>query len=174
MDVLISGAGIAGPCLAWWLLQDGHRVTIVEKAPRFRAGGYVIDFWGKGYDLAERMGLMPRLDQVGYHVNEVRFVDAHGRRRGGFDVRVLDRITHRRRLLAEVDGYRRSWRQSKTAAKPSSATRSPRSSWTATVPASCSSTAAGASSISWSARRASIHAPASCCSARKSASSASA
>jgi len=65
MDVLISGAGIAGPSLAWWLLQDGHRVTIVEKAPRFRPGGYVIDFWGKGYDLAERMGLMPRLEQVG-------------------------------------------------------------------------------------------------------------
>ena len=96
MDVLISGAGIAGPCLAWWLLQDGHRATIVEKAPRFRPGGYVIDFWGKGYDLAERMGLMPRLEQVGYHVNEVRFVDAKGRRRGGFDVSVLDRITHRR------------------------------------------------------------------------------
>jgi 2-polyprenyl-6-methoxyphenol hydroxylase-like FAD-dependent oxidoreductase len=32
MDVLISGAGIAGPTLAWWLLQDGHKVTIVEKA----------------------------------------------------------------------------------------------------------------------------------------------
>jgi 2-polyprenyl-6-methoxyphenol hydroxylase-like FAD-dependent oxidoreductase len=93
MDVLISGAGIAGPCLAWWLLQDGHRVTIVEKAPGFRAGGYVIDFWGKGYDLAERMGLMPRLEQVGYHVNEVRFVGADGGRRGGFDVSVLDRIT---------------------------------------------------------------------------------
>ena len=96
MDVLISGAGIAGPTLAWWLLRDGHNVTIVEQAPAFRAGGYVIDFWGKGYDLAERMGLMPRLETVGYHVNEVRFVGADGRRRGGFDVSVLDRITHGR------------------------------------------------------------------------------
>jgi 2-polyprenyl-6-methoxyphenol hydroxylase-like FAD-dependent oxidoreductase len=96
MDVLISGAGIAGPTLAWWLLQVGHRVTLVEKAPRFRPGGYVIDFWGKGYDLAERMGVMPQLEKVGYHVNEVRFVGADGRRRGGFDVGVLDRITHGR------------------------------------------------------------------------------
>ena len=96
MDVLISGAGIAGPSLAWWLLQDGHGVTLLEKAPRFRPGGYVIDFWGKGYDLAERMGLMPRLEQVGYHVNEVRFVGENGRRRGGFDVSVLDRVTHGR------------------------------------------------------------------------------
>lgn len=96
MDVLISGTGIAGPTLAWWLLQDGHRVTIVEKAPQFRPGGYVIDFWGKGYDLAERMGLLPRLEEVGYHVKEVRFVGANGRRRGGFEVSVFDRITHGR------------------------------------------------------------------------------
>jgi 2-polyprenyl-6-methoxyphenol hydroxylase-like FAD-dependent oxidoreductase len=96
MEVLISGAGIAGPNLAWWLLQGGHRVTIVEKAPGFRPGGYVIDFWGKGYDLAERMGLMPRLESVGYHVKEVRFVGEDGRRRGGFDVSVLDRATQGR------------------------------------------------------------------------------
>lgn len=96
MEVLISGAGIAGPTLAWWLLNEGHRVTIVEKAPAFRSGGYVIDFWGKGYDLAERMGLMPRLEQVGYHVKEVRFVGGDGHRRGGFPVSVLDHVTHGR------------------------------------------------------------------------------
>ncbi len=96
MDVLISGAGIAGPTLAWWLLKDGHRVTIVEKAPQLRTGGYIIDFWGKGYDLAERMGLLPRLQQVGYHVKQVRFVGDSGGRRGGFPVSALDRVTHGR------------------------------------------------------------------------------
>ena len=96
MDVLISGAGIAGPTLAWWLLRDGHNVTIVEKAPAFRAGGYVIDFWGKGYDLAERMGLMPRLEQVGYHVKHVRFLGEGGRTTGGFDVSALNHTTHGR------------------------------------------------------------------------------
>jgi 2-polyprenyl-6-methoxyphenol hydroxylase-like FAD-dependent oxidoreductase len=96
MDVLISGAGIAGPTLAWWLLQGGHRVTIVEEASELRTGGYIIDFWGKGYDLAERMGLMPRLEQVGYHVREVRFVGDEGARRGGFPVSVFDRVTHGR------------------------------------------------------------------------------
>jgi 2-polyprenyl-6-methoxyphenol hydroxylase-like FAD-dependent oxidoreductase len=93
MDVLISGAGIAGPCLAWWLLRQGHAVTLVEKAAKPRTGGYIIDFWGKGYDLAERMGLMPQIQAVGYHVNEVRFVGDDGRRRGGFDVGVFDRAT---------------------------------------------------------------------------------
>jgi 2-polyprenyl-6-methoxyphenol hydroxylase-like FAD-dependent oxidoreductase len=108
MDVLISGAGIAGPSLAWWLLQGGHRVTIVEKAPRFRPGGYVIDFWGKGYDLAERMGLLPRLESVGYQVREVRFVGEHGRRRGGFDVSVLDRATHGRFISLPRGGLSRA------------------------------------------------------------------
>jgi 2-polyprenyl-6-methoxyphenol hydroxylase-like FAD-dependent oxidoreductase len=86
MDVLISGCGIAGPTLAWWLARAGHTATIVEKAPALRTGGYVIDFWGKGYDLAERMGLMPRLQDVGYHVREVRFLDDAGKRRGSFGV----------------------------------------------------------------------------------------
>ncbi len=93
MHVLISGCGIAGPTLAWFLARGGHQVTIVEKAPSLRTGGYVIDFCGKGYDLAERMGLMPRLQDVGYHVREVRFVDDEGRRRGGFDSRVFERAT---------------------------------------------------------------------------------
>lgn len=96
MDVLISGAGIAGPNLAWWLAANGHEVTIVEKAPSFRTGGYIIDFWGKGYDLAERIGLMPRLEQVGYHVKRVSFLGQGGRPRGGFDVSVLERTTHGR------------------------------------------------------------------------------
>lgn len=45
-SVLISGAGIAGPTLAYWLLQHGFQPTLVEKAPRLRTDGYVIDFWG--------------------------------------------------------------------------------------------------------------------------------
>ncbi len=96
MDVLISGAGIAGPNLAWWLLERGHRVTIVEQAPTLRTGGYIIDFWGKGYDLAERMGLIPRLEDVGYHVKAVRFLGKGGRRLGGFNVSVLNRATNGR------------------------------------------------------------------------------
>jgi 2-polyprenyl-6-methoxyphenol hydroxylase-like FAD-dependent oxidoreductase len=55
MKIAISGAGVAGPTLAYWLLRTGHEVTLVEQAPSFRAGGYVIDFWGVGYTIAERM-----------------------------------------------------------------------------------------------------------------------
>ncbi len=89
--VLIAGAGIAGPTLAFWLLRAGFIPTLVEQAPAFRAGGYMLDFWGVGYDVAERMGLLPRLEAAGYHLREVRLVDAQGHRVGGFGAEVFRR-----------------------------------------------------------------------------------
>ena len=49
--VLISGVGIAGPTLAFWLRRGGFEPTPLECAPGLRSGGYVIDFWGLGSDL---------------------------------------------------------------------------------------------------------------------------
>jgi 2-polyprenyl-6-methoxyphenol hydroxylase-like FAD-dependent oxidoreductase len=46
VKVLISGGGIAGPTLAYWLQKSGHEVLLVEHSPQLRSGGYVIDFWG--------------------------------------------------------------------------------------------------------------------------------
>ncbi len=96
MDILISGAGIAGPCLAWWLARDGHRPVLVERAAGPRSAGYIIDFWGEGYGIAERMGLLPRLHEVGYRVKEVRLVNAAGRLHGGFGGDVFGRTTQDR------------------------------------------------------------------------------
>ena len=91
--ILISGAGIAGPTLAWWLHHFGFEPSIVEIAPEFRTGGYVIDFWGKGFDLVERMKLLPQVEQAGYHLQEVRLVRGDGSRAGGFSVRPFYRAT---------------------------------------------------------------------------------
>lgn len=91
--VLISGAGIAGPTMAYWLKAAGYAPTLVERAPALRRGGYVIDFWGLGYDIAERMGLLPEIDRVGYHMQEMRIVDDGGRRVAGFGTRVFDELT---------------------------------------------------------------------------------
>jgi 2-polyprenyl-6-methoxyphenol hydroxylase-like FAD-dependent oxidoreductase len=92
MKILISGAGIAGPCLAYWLDRHGFEPTLVERAPGPRSGGYVIDFWGAGMDVADRMGLLPEIMTEGYKVKEVRLVDRAGARVGGFSVSVLDRL----------------------------------------------------------------------------------
>src|SRR6516164_8543781 len=92
-SVLISGIGIAGPTFAYWLLRAGFKPTLIERAPRLRPGGYVIDFWGLGYEIAERMGLVPELRSEGYDIQELRFVDSRGRCVGGFGVDVFRKLT---------------------------------------------------------------------------------
>lgn len=94
--VLISGAGIAGTALAYWLARHGMRPTLVEKAPGPRTGGYIIDFWGSGYEVAERMGVLPEILARGYQVREVRMVARDGRRAGGFATDVFERFTQGR------------------------------------------------------------------------------
>ena len=91
--ILISGAGIAGPTLAFWLRAAGFVPTLVERAPGLRAGGYVIDFWGLGFDIAERMRLIEQINCAGYHVKELRIIDDAGRRRAGFGTRVFTELT---------------------------------------------------------------------------------
>lgn len=91
--VLISGAGIAGPTLAFWLKHAGFAPTLVERAPQLRGGGYVIDFWGLGYEIAQRMGLEPDILRTGYRVKELRVVNGGGRRVAGFGTSVFTELT---------------------------------------------------------------------------------
>jgi 2-polyprenyl-6-methoxyphenol hydroxylase-like FAD-dependent oxidoreductase len=91
MRILISGAGIAGPTLAYWLARYGMTPTLVERAARLRTGGCVIDFWGAGFEIASRMRLLPDLVRMGYAVREVRVVDRNGRRVSGFPAAVFAR-----------------------------------------------------------------------------------
>jgi 2-polyprenyl-6-methoxyphenol hydroxylase-like FAD-dependent oxidoreductase len=84
MKVLIVGAGIAGPTLAYWLLRAGHQPTLVDRAPELRRGGYLIDFWGAGFDVAERMGIISELNRRGYRLREARTVTKGGRRIASF------------------------------------------------------------------------------------------
>ncbi len=58
-----------------------------------RAGGYVIDFWGLGYCIAERMGLGPDIERAGYHMREMRIVDDRNRRVAGFGTSVFRELT---------------------------------------------------------------------------------
>lgn len=96
MKIAIVGAGIAGPTLAYWLGRSGHEAVLIEHAPRLRSGGYVIDFWGLGFAIAERMGLSDAIRAEGYAPDEVRFVDENSRKVGGFDMEVVRDLTEGR------------------------------------------------------------------------------
>lgn len=64
MRVLISGASIAGPVLAYWLTRRGFDVTVVERAPALRkTGGHAIDLFRPAMEIAERMGVLPRIEE---------------------------------------------------------------------------------------------------------------
>ena len=78
MNVLICGAGIAGLTLAFWLLRGGHTVTVVEKSPSLRDEGYMMDFFGSGYDVAEKMDLLAELEQIHYLIPRFAFLNSKG------------------------------------------------------------------------------------------------
>jgi 2-polyprenyl-6-methoxyphenol hydroxylase-like FAD-dependent oxidoreductase len=91
LRILISGIGIGGPALAFWLRRYGMSPTLTERAPAFREGGYMLDVWGVGYDLVQRMGLLDAARDRGYFIDRISFVDERGRRVAGFDADVFRR-----------------------------------------------------------------------------------
>ncbi|MCI3276723.1 FAD-dependent monooxygenase [Streptomyces cylindrosporus] len=95
MRAVICGAGIAGLSLAGRLHNVlGWEVVVLENALYPRTEGYMIDFFGPGYDAAEAMGVLPWLEELGYPVSEAAFLDDQGRCRAslGYDrfARALD------------------------------------------------------------------------------------
>jgi 2-polyprenyl-6-methoxyphenol hydroxylase-like FAD-dependent oxidoreductase len=89
--VLISGAGIAGPTLAYWLARYGFRPTVVERAPGLRQGGQGVDVRGQAIEVAERMGIMPRIRSAAADVIGMSFVDAANRRLARIDLQAIQR-----------------------------------------------------------------------------------
>lgn len=79
MKIVICGAGIAGLTAASWLARSGHRVVLVERAPRLRGEGFMLDFFGSGYDVGERMGLLGAFEEIHYPIPHLAFVEPSGR-----------------------------------------------------------------------------------------------
>ncbi|RKH00340.1 FAD-dependent oxidoreductase [Corallococcus carmarthensis] len=78
--VLVAGAGIAGPSLAWWLSRRGWRVTVVERARELRTGGQAVDFRGPVHRaVLEGMGLWEAIHERRTRLGAQAFVDATGR-----------------------------------------------------------------------------------------------
>ncbi|MFC7760770.1 FAD-dependent monooxygenase [Catellatospora bangladeshensis] len=78
--VLISGASIAGPALAYWLHRHGYAVTVVERAPAIRPGGHAVDIRGVARDVCAAMGIMPQITRDRVHEEGFAWVDPAGRR----------------------------------------------------------------------------------------------
>jgi 2-polyprenyl-6-methoxyphenol hydroxylase-like FAD-dependent oxidoreductase len=91
VKIAINGTGVAGPTLAYWLRRFGHEPVLFERAPALRRGGYVIDFWGLGFDIADRMGLTPALVNRAYMMERVSMVDDTGREVAAMDVTSIRR-----------------------------------------------------------------------------------
>jgi 2-polyprenyl-6-methoxyphenol hydroxylase-like FAD-dependent oxidoreductase len=70
MDVLISGASMAGLSAAYWFAQLGHRVTVIERADGLRPGGAPIDVRGRALGTAQRMGILGQIDDQKVVVSE--------------------------------------------------------------------------------------------------------
>jgi 2-polyprenyl-6-methoxyphenol hydroxylase-like FAD-dependent oxidoreductase len=78
--VLISGASVAGPALAWWLARRGYRPAIVERSARLRGGGYAVDFRGGVHlRVLESMSLLDQIRARRTDLRGISYVDADGR-----------------------------------------------------------------------------------------------
>jgi 2-polyprenyl-6-methoxyphenol hydroxylase-like FAD-dependent oxidoreductase len=78
-DVLISGGGIAGLTLGILLQKAGWKPVIIERDPALRIEGYMMDFWGTGWDVAERIGILDDIRAVHYPIDHLQYVNQDGR-----------------------------------------------------------------------------------------------
>lgn len=96
MDVLISGASMAGLSAAYWFSHLGHRVTVVERADNLRPGGAPIDVRGRALLTAERMGILTQIDDEKVRLMEpTPVLDGKGEQVATLDLRWFANETER-------------------------------------------------------------------------------
>ena len=91
LDVLVSGAGIAGCTLAYWLARYGHSAIVVERSGALRSSGSPVDVRGPAAQVAERMNIIPRLRDASTRIAGMTFLDQTGRRTARVDLEGLRR-----------------------------------------------------------------------------------
>ncbi|WP_326709577.1 FAD-dependent monooxygenase [Streptomyces sp. NBC_01474] len=81
MRILVSGASIAGPVLAYWLVRHGFCVTVVERAPTLRkTGGHTVDLFRPAMNISEKMGVLPRIEERATGTNRMTVHQERARR----------------------------------------------------------------------------------------------
>ena len=96
LRVLISGASVAGPMVAYWLCRQGFAVTVVERMPlaRVRTSGHAVDLFGPAMDVADWTGVLPAVMDARTRTGIVSFQRTNGR---GVDIEMS-------RLVAGISG----------------------------------------------------------------------
>lgn len=84
MRVLVSGAGIAGPTVAYFLAKAGAKITIVDKAPALLPHGQNIDLQGSSISVVKRMGLLEAIRRNNTTEQGTQLVDENGRTLASF------------------------------------------------------------------------------------------
>jgi 2-polyprenyl-6-methoxyphenol hydroxylase-like FAD-dependent oxidoreductase len=88
-EVLISGAGLAGPALAFWLSRHGLRPTVVERAPALRDGGSKVDVRGAAVEVLKRMGVYEAARAADTGMQTITYVRKDGRPLAVLDANLL-------------------------------------------------------------------------------------
>ena len=88
-SILISGAGIAGPTLAFWLVRYGMKVSVIERAPQLRTAGQTIDIRGAGLEVVQKMGLEELIRARTTQEKGINFVDRENRTQAAFPVEAM-------------------------------------------------------------------------------------
>ncbi|KAK1978584.1 hypothetical protein LZ30DRAFT_728561 [Colletotrichum cereale] len=87
MRVLISGAGIAGPTLAWFLARTGARITIIERSRSVPSGGHNVDVNHGAIDVMRKMGLIDQLRRFNTTEKGTRLIGPSGQPFAPFPVK---------------------------------------------------------------------------------------
>ncbi|WP_315791159.1 FAD-dependent monooxygenase [Fischerella sp. JS2] len=91
-NILISGAGIAGLTLAYWLQKFNFNPTLLEKRSDLKDEGFMIDFYGSGFDIAEKMGILNQLQAKHYPISELKFINSQGKTQATLSIEKFRRM----------------------------------------------------------------------------------
>src|SRR2546428_7446034 len=101
-NILISGASIAGPTLAYWLKRYGFTPTVIERAPHLREGGYPVDVRNEAVQVAKLMGIWEQMHQEKTNFGEISFVNERNQRISRVNVQAVRKAFDLDRFWVEI------------------------------------------------------------------------
>lgn len=92
LNILVVGAGCAGPAFALLLQKTNpkHTITVIERTPSLRTGGQQLDFKGRGLTIVKKLGLLDRFKEVSVKETGMSFVNDKGKPLLSFGINPAD------------------------------------------------------------------------------------